>query len=211
MIQSPSLTVRAFAELLEAPLYEYDEKLILQKYPNRAPAIYRIPYYREALNAIKAFFKSNRNDAVFQQAIVGIQGSTMPPEKIAHNVRVIEAFRRSAQRRRNLTVLPKRTMDASLSGVELKFTPDLSATERQTLKHVFYNFRKAAIPANVARATLELGHWVLTQNGVSVAPSDVEFVDLFAKKVHRINRVRPQTMNRAHRNARMVVQLWATL
>lgn len=83
MPDQPSITVRALAELLEAPLYEYDRILLDQKYPNRGGASYKVPYYSSARGGIRRYFKQGRPDSVIQQAISNIKSSTSK-QKASH-------------------------------------------------------------------------------------------------------------------------------
>jgi hypothetical protein len=105
---------------------------------------------------------------VIHDAITTIRNSTMPTARIDNNVRVIRSFERSRQPRRQLNTGQTQTMTSTLSGVELRFTPDLSATEGQQQKHLLYNSRQAPITPEVAKTTLEIVHWLLLRNGINV-------------------------------------------
>jgi hypothetical protein len=213
MPNQPSLTVRAFAVLLESPLYEYERVLLDQKYPQREPTSYRIPYYSPALAGIRRYFRSNRQLSVVQQAIADIAVSGMKPaHRINNNVRALRSFAQyKAHRRRSLAVLPIDRLETNMQGVSLRFTPDLPATEGQDQRFVIYNCRNAPIPDEVARATLELAHWVLQKNGIIVPPRTLEYVDLFVRRTHRAQNVRNMTIRRARQCARVVAQMWPTL
>lgn len=213
MPNQPSLTVRAFARLLESPLHEYEQLLLEQKYPRRKPTSYRIPYYSSALAAIRRYFRSNRQSAVIQQAIVDIQASGMKPaHRVQNNVRALRSFAQyRAHRRRNLTIQALDSTEANMQGVALRFTPDLPATEGGDQVFLIYNCRNASVLDQVARATLELAHWVLQRNGIAVPASTLGYVDLSARKTHRIQRVRDRTIRRARQCARVVAQMWPTL
>lgn len=91
----PSLTVRALAELLEAPLYEYDRILLEQKYSDQGPATYKIPYYTSALAAIRRYFKQGRSDDIITNAISDIETHVgKQKHRIENNVRALESFRK---------------------------------------------------------------------------------------------------------------------
>lgn len=208
----PTLTVRAFAEMLELPLYEQLRILLEQKYPDKGPALFRVPYYRPAMTAIRRFYSSGRQMQEIHDTITAIRNSTMPASRIENNVRVIRSFERSQQPRRQLQTGQGQTMTSALSGVELKFTPDLSATEGQQQKYLLYNSRQAPITPELAKTTLELVHWVLIRNGINVPLSALEYVDLAHRgRVLRIQRVRPRTVKRAQQNARAIAHLWQTI
>lgn len=205
----PALTVRAFAEMLELPMYQQLRILSEQKYPRRTPTPYRIPFYQPAIAAIREFYVSGRQRRALQQATNAIQGSTMIDAKKRNNIRVIRSFQRSRQVGRTLVIQPRRRTAVPFHGVSLKYTPDLAGTEGGQDKHLFYNVRQAPLTLEIARTTLELGHWVLSNRGLQVPLSSIEFVDLAARgKVYRINRIRQQTIRRSTQNARAIVHIW---
>lgn len=208
-----SLTVRAFGILLESPLHEYERILLDQKYPKREPTSYRVHYYSSALSAIRHYFQANRQLSVIQQAIVDIQASGMKPaHKVDHNIRTLRSFTRYAgHRNRNLTVQPTVRTNASMQGVILRFSPDLSTIEGGDDSFIVYNFRDAPMPDQFARAILELGHWVLQKSGIQVPAKHLTYVDLFVRKTHRFQLVRKKTIQRAQKCARVVAQMWPTL
>jgi len=213
MPNQPSLTVRAFGRLLESPLHEYEQLLLEQKYPRRKPTSYRIPYYSSALAAIRRYFRSNRQLAVLQQDIANIQASGMRPRhRVENNVRALRAFAQyGVHRRRKLAVQPVGVTDSTMQGVNLRFAPDLPATEGGNQMFILYNCRNAPVPTDVAKATLELAHWVLQKNGILVPTNALGYVDLFERKTHRIQQVRNRTIQRARQCARVVAQMWPTL
>lgn len=205
----PALTVRAFAEMLELPMYQQLRILTEQKYPRRHPTPYRIPFYQPAIAAIRDFHASGGQRRVLHQAMNSIQGSTMVDAKKRNNTRVIRSFQRCGQIRRQLVIQPRRRTAVMFHGISLKYIPDLAGTERGRDKHIFYNVRQASVTPGIARTTLELAHWVLSSSGLHVPLSDIEFVDLADRgRVHRINRVRQQTIRRSTQNARAIVHLW---
>lgn len=213
MPDQPSITVRAMAELLEAPLYEYDRILLDQKYPKRGAASYKVPYYSAALGGIRRYFRQGRPDAVIQQAISDIKASrTKQKHRIENNVRVLQSFGKyKAHKRRGITPVGRESIEADFSGITLRFSADLPGEADEEEIYVLYNFRNAPVEKAVARATLELAHWVLQRNGIVVPVGHLEYVDLFTRKTHMISRVRDVTIRHARGNARVVVQRWPTL
>lgn len=207
----PVLTVRAFAEMLELPMYAQLRILEEQKNPNKAPASFRVPYYRPAVVAIRKFYVSGRQPQVLQDAISELQGSSLPQSRIRNNVRVIRAFQRSKQARRQLSIKPATRLRHTFSGVELKYTPDLAADEGQAEKLILYNLRQAPLTTGIAATTLELVGWILAHSGTPVGLASLEFIDLAVRggRAHRIQRMRKQTLRRAQQNARAIVQIWA--
>lgn len=207
----PVLTVRAFAEMLELPMYAQLRILEEQKNPTKAPASFRVPYYGPALVAIRKFYLSGRQAQVLHDAVAKLQGSSMPQSRIRNNVRVIRAFQKSKQARRQLSIKPGTRLRHGFSGVELKYTPDLAAAEGQTEKLILYNLRQAPLTARIAATTLELVGWICVQSGTPVDLADLEIIDLAVRggRVYRIRRIRKQTVRRAQQNARAIVQIWA--
>lgn len=205
----PVLTVRAFAEMLELPLYEQVRILEEQKYPRRKPTPYRVVYYQPALAALRDFYTSGGQLQVLQQAINAIQGSTMTYAKKKNNIRVIQSFQQSSQVRRQLAIRPRRRTEVGFHGVTLKYIPDLVGHDGVREKHVFYNVRQAPVTSGIVKTTLEITQLVLIRGGVKVALNDVEFVDLANRgRVHRITRTRKRTLKRASQNARAIGHLW---
>lgn len=93
----------------------------------------------------------------------------------------------------------------------LRFTADLPGEEDEDEVYLLYNFRNAPVEKAVARATLELAHWVLQRNGIIAPLGFLEYVDLFTRKTYKFLKVRDLTIRRARGNARVVVQRWPTL
>lgn len=216
MLVRPSLTVRAFAELIELPVYEHERILRQQKRPGVPPASYRIPYYRSALAAIRDFYRAGGDASVLDQAVADLQAESVgaKPEKVTrlqNNIRVLQSFARSRQRLRKFTVMPLGRWQASIAGVDLRMTPDLSATEGQLRKYVLYNCRDVQIEPNYARTTLELSHWVLSKAGVSVPLRALEYVDLVNRKVYVTDRARSRALPRAQATAHSIAQIWASI
>ncbi len=107
-----------------------------------------------------------------------------PPQKVRHNVRVLRAFRRSRQHRRDFTVMAGDTSSANLGGVTVRFRPDLLSTEAK-ISCILYNFKDQALSRDTAHITLDLAAWVLTENRLLAPPVTVEYVDFANQRVHR--------------------------
>lgn len=206
---NPALTVRALAEMLDKPLYEQLLILENQKYADRAPGSFRVPYYRPALTAIRRFYRSGGEKETLEGAIAEIQASNMPAARKENNVRVIHAFQRSSHAKRNLNLISSETMTTTMSGVEVRYTADIAGTEREHEEFLLFNFRQAPITPELAKRTLELALWVLNRSKAAATPEGLEFIDLAAKgRVYRIKSVRQKTVRRAQQNARAIAHLW---
>jgi hypothetical protein len=209
----PSITVRAMAELLEAPLYTYDLILSEQKHPKGGAATYKVPYYASALAAIRRYFKQGRSGAVIQQAIADIKASGMKQQhRIDNNVRALESFSKyKKHKRREIIPAGRETIEADFSGVMLRFSADLAGTENGEDVFILYNPRNDPVEPPIAQATLELAHWVLQRNSIAVPMGRLAYVDLFTRETHKFAKVRPVTIQHARGNAKVVVQRWPML
>ena len=134
-----------------------------------------------------------------------------PSQKVRHNVRVLGAFRRSRQHRRDFTVMAGDTSSANLGGVTVRFRTDLLSTEAKTISCILYNFKDQALSRDTARITLDLAAWVLTENRLLAPPVTVEYVDFANQRVYRANRVHAPTIARARRAAPPIVRVWQTI
>jgi hypothetical protein len=205
----PSLTLKSFAEILELPLYEYVRILTEQKFPNKAPASFRVPFYQAAHSAIRRFYRSGGQVQEIQAAIANIQTSSSIETRKDNNIRVLRVFQGSPQVRRQLSLVPTSRFKWLYAGIELKYTPELLAIERHDEKYISYNFRQEPVPDNIATATLELVYSLLRANAVKVGIGDVEFVDFAQRgRVYRIQRVKQRTLKHAKDVAKAIVQLW---
>ncbi len=207
----PDLSVKALAELIHLPMYEHLRILAEQKYPRQIPAVFRVPFYGPSLYATRAYYRSGNDLAVIDRAIQEIRASGALPQKVEHNVAVLQALRRSAQRHRGLAVAPGLTYEAELAGLGLRFRPDVVGVERGRTKYLIYNFRIVEPSIEVARTTIELAHHVLDSNSVECQPGDVEFISLRSGCVVKTGRVRAATLRRARQSARAIIQLWPTV
>ena len=73
---------------------------------------------------------------------------------------------------------------------------------------LFYNFSATQADTDLARKILEIGYWLLSENGFAGAPRCLEYVDFHAGKVHRIQRENKNTINQVKRNIPVIEALW---
>jgi hypothetical protein len=207
---TPSLTVKALAEMLRMPGYEQARVLHEQKYPKQQPQSFRTPYYQRALSGIREYFRSGNDPSALVTAQNDLQNIANATRR-ANNLRVVEKFSNSTQARRKLTPIQNRRYSANVGSVEVRLSPDLQAFERGELRVIYFNCRSVAIPEEIAALTIEIAHWVLAQNQVKLNINQVEVVDLATGRNHRRIRARPTTVKALRNNARVIEALWAVV
>lgn len=69
----PAVTVKAFAELMNVPVYSQLSIIGQQKYPRRTPAIFQVPYYAETVRAIRRYYRNGSNLRPVDEAIMVLQ------------------------------------------------------------------------------------------------------------------------------------------
>jgi hypothetical protein len=141
----PSLTLKSFAEILELPLYEYTRILREQKYPNTEPAVFRVPF-----SGIRRFYKSGNKNQELLAAIAKVHASPSIEARKINNVRVLQAFQKSPEAKRQLSPVTASHLRWTYTGIELKNTPELMALEQQREKYISYNFRQQPLPDDIA-------------------------------------------------------------
>lgn len=206
----PRLTAEAFAELINAPGYEQLRIIHEQKYPKRAPAVFRIPYYNDAMNAIRRYYRAGNDLNVITEAIIALQ-SVQETAKTRNNVRVLEAFRDGILKDRQLTVLPRPQRSIWLGNVEIRFRPDLYCQEGDVTRCIVLNPRRRDATDELARMTLEIGCHILNENGLLCTIRDFEYINLISNQVVRAPRMRKRTLERARDTAAIVERLWDTI
>jgi hypothetical protein len=206
----PSLSVRAFAELIGLPAYEYVRILYEQKYPKQQPQIFRTPFYLPALSAIRNYYRAGNDLAVLVAARQGISQLKLDTRRES-NMRVLKSFERSRQARRRLQVAANPRRVASIRQVELRLGLDMSALDKGEPRPVYYNCRSAALDDDLAHTTLDLAHWVLEENGIAPPAKALEYVDLADGRVHHIQKRRSTTLKRLREVARVIDALWPTI
>ena len=125
----PALTLRAMAELMTQPAYQYLRVVQGQKYPRAEPQVYKIPYYAKALHGIRRYYRSGNDRGVLAAARRTIELSVSQKAKRDHNLRVLRSFARGRQSRRVLRLLPKQRLIWSSAGVHIKLNFDVAACE----------------------------------------------------------------------------------
>lgn len=206
----PSLSVRAFAEMLNLPAYEQARILLEQKYPRRQPQTFRIPFYAPALKAIRTYYHSGNDQTVLATARNEIAQLRLVSRR-EHNTRVLDQFERSDQADRSLQPTRGQRLVAHLGTVALRLAFDLTADEAGQRRYILYNPRTGSIDPGIARTTIEIAHWTLEQNALRVPLRSIEYVDIGTGRSHRTNRRRSGTIRRVRQNAKIIEALWPTI
>lgn len=204
---APSLSVRAFAELIDLPAYDYERILHEQKYPRQQPQKFRTPYYSPALTGIREFYRSGNDRAVLlarQHAVSAI----VEEVRRRHNTRVLNDFASGKQARRSLTLAPNPRRIATFGQVQLRLSLDMIAIDQAVVVAVYYHCRASRLDREFARTSLELAHWVMEQNRVVMPIGQLEFIDVSGSRVHRTGRRRLSTIKQARKVAKVVEALW---
>jgi hypothetical protein len=207
----PKLTVRSLAEIVRKPANQRIRILHQQKYPKQIPQKFATPYYGKAVTAIRDFYRQGNDAAVLRAARRAFESLTQETRR-DNNKRVIDNFERMTdQTERELRVLSNTRYSAPLSTIEVKLSADLHAREGEDERFIYYNCRNSGVEAGYAVETLEIAHWVLEQNEVSVPISALEYVDLFARRIYRATRRRSSLNAVLAENARIIEEVWPGL
>jgi hypothetical protein len=206
----PRLTVRSMAEMLTLPAYEQLRILHDQKYPKQQPQVFRAPYYAPALTGIREFHRLNNSPASIENAKIALNGISLATRR-ANNRRVLDSFESSNQFTRQLLPKSNSRMELALGSVQLKLSTDLRADDGKGERFIYYNCRAAALNPEIAKLTLEIAHWVLEENGIDIAPQNVEYIDLAQGKIYRGSKRRPTTLKRVKSNVKIIDTLWPTV
>lgn len=207
----PRLTVRSLAELMQLPGYEQYRILYEQKHPRSSPGAFRIPYYAPALRGIRSYYANDNSPAAIEEAksrLATIGDLT----RRGHNERVLTSFAASPQANRLLTPGRIPRLEATLGDVDLHLAFDLVAKENEQTRWLLYNMRVMPINEQLARATLEVAHWLIESCGKRARVSDLEYIDL-ADGGHRYSfaRIRSRTIKQAEQTLKVVEALWPTI
>ena len=205
------VTAKAYSELIHTPLYGQLRILREQKYPKQTDGQFRIPYYQPALRCIRKYYQTNNDPVHLPSNAGGLAGCGTVQSRIDHNLRAVNAFRNGSQFPRPFAPQKVSTLEHTIHGVTIRFTPDLVALESaaQVPKFVMYNCSSQAPEAEIIRTTVELAHYILEQNGVIVPLRQVEYICLDSDTVHRFTTRRAATITRANQTAAAINAMWA--
>jgi hypothetical protein len=203
----PRLNARAAAEMLTLPAYEQLRILLEQKYPKQGAQPFRIPYYRPAITAIKAYYASGNDPAVLTQALNDFQSIGQQIRR-TQLVRAITLFEGSQPSKRKITPTINHQMMVAIGNLEIRASPDFQANENEDHRILYVNCKQVALDADFAQRLAEVAQWIFSENGVDLSLDCFEILDLPAKKFLRFKRRRPRTIKLLKQNARVIETLW---
>lgn len=204
----PRLSVRAAATFLRLRAVEQMKMLHDQKYPRQTPQVFMQPYYAPPLKGIKSYLVEGASSLVDARA--EFQRMKQSSRRL-HCNRVLESFVQSEHSTRRLVPAAVPRMYAYVRSLELRLSPDLVAKEEGVDKFIYFNFSAKEADPNSARMTLEFAHWLLSENGVDVDPTQLEYIDLFTNVLYKGRKTRKTSMRELDENARLIETLWPTI
>ncbi len=207
-ISKPRLSARSAAKFVRLPAVEQMRLLHDQKYPKQTPQVFKQPYYAPPINGIRDFLGRGLPGLVDARAKIQ---SLKIPSRRDHCNRVLTQFIESEHAHRGLRPTSMLRCYASLSDLVSSLSPDLCAMEGQEERVIYFNANASEQDPEAAKMTLEIAHWLLEQNGVDIAPRQIEFIDLFSGKLYTIKRRREKTIKLLDENARLIQSLWPSI
>ncbi len=203
----PRLTAKAAAELLQLPAYEQIRILTEQKNPRQQPQVFRAPFYAPALRGIREFYRGGNDPLALSQARTRIAGLRLHLRRV-NNDRVITAFCASPLASRHLLPVPGLRLTATIGHVDISLSLDLVGHEAGVARYIYYNCRAAPIQPEIARGTIEIAHWVLTEAGSNIPIRQIEYFDFASGRLFRTSARRAGTLKRLKANARLIEAIW---
>jgi hypothetical protein len=207
----PTLSTRAFAEMLSLTVYQQTRVLLEQKYPQKAPQVFKIPFYRSALSAIRKYYESENDPNVLNQSINDIMSANTIPAKKENNIRVLNCFAKSKQANRKLVLLANKKYSVTIGEVNIRLSFDFTAYDGKSAKYIYYNFRNALLDEEAARLSLEISYYVMKANEIKAEMKDLEYIDLFSDKVYSYTSPRKTTSVKVKQNINIIDALWNTV
>jgi hypothetical protein len=207
----PRLTVRSLAELMQLPGYEQYRILYEQKHPRSSPGAFKAPYYAPALRGIRSYYADGNSPAAIEDARSRL-ASIGNLARRSHNERVLTSFAASPQADRFLMPVRVPRLETTLGDVDLHLAFDLVARENDQPRWLLYNMRVMPVDEQLARATLEVAHWLLQSCGVDAPMAQLEYVDLAVDgQFYSFRRTRSTTIKQAEQTLKLVETLWPTI
>jgi hypothetical protein len=207
----PSVTVKAFAELIHTPLYGQLRILHEHKYPRTAPAAFKIRYYQPALRMINQFYGSHNDSTKLATHAGDINGVGKQPHQRDNNFRAITAFRSGKQSARLINLQKSPTWEIVRPNFSIRCTPDLYFTENGQTGVAMMDCRDQAPDDEFIRTTLELLQIALQENGITLPMRCLEYIHLESDQVHSWSAPRKATGRRLDETVSAIARLWETI
>lgn len=207
-VTQPRLSVPTAARFLRLPAVDQWHILHEQKYPKKAPHVFKQQFYGVARTGIRQLIDQGMAGLI--QARAAAEGIPKLPRR-EHTLRVLESFASSDHMSRGLRVAVNKQYQHNVGGLELRLSPDLFAFEGDEERFIYFNFKAKQYDPEAAKMTLEIAHWLLEQVGVEVAPQQIEFIDLFTGVLYKINRRRGKTIKLLNDNAKLIQRMWPAI
>ncbi len=204
----PRLSDRNAARFLRLPAAKQMRFLHDQKYPRGSPQSFKPPFYAPAISGIREVIKRGFPGLVDARA--KLQGVTQQARR-ENLMRVLDAFATSPHAGRRLTLATAHRYHAHIRNLELRLSPHVVAMEGNELRYMYFHEKRKECDPGEARLTLEFGYWILQQNGVEVAPHQLELIDLFTGKLYKGREPRVETVKTLEELARLIESLWPTI
>ncbi|MBJ6982664.1 hypothetical protein [Luteimonas sp. MC1572] len=204
----PRLSVPTAARFLRLPAVEQWNMLREQKYPKRAPQVFKRQFYGVARQGIRRMLDDGMAGLI--QARAAAESIPEAPRR-EHTLRVLESFASSGHMARQLRIAINRQYQFDVNGLELRLSPDLFAYEGDEQRFIYFNLKAEQYDPEAAKMTLEIAHWLLEQVGVKIAPRQIEFVDLFTGVLYKISRRRSRTIKLLSDNAKLIERMWPAI
>jgi hypothetical protein len=169
--------------------------------------VFQRPYYQIAVGGVRGFYRANNKRSVLHSAQNKASNITNKAKRI-NNVRVLESFEKSPHSDRRFSVQANRRYQAMFSGVEVRLSADMQATEDGTFRVVYFICKGKAIEEATAILIAEVAHWVLHQNGVDLRVDQIEVMDLTSGKSYRARSWRASTASVLAERVKAISSLW---
>lgn len=206
----PSISVKAYAELIHTPLYGQARILHDQKYPSQVPGKFKVQYYKPTLDAIRMFFRRGNNSSHFPSSATAVRGNKQDIK--TNNFRAMQAFLNSSQMARSFSVCQDVTFKTTMSGVTVRVTPDLIVLDQQNVtKYLMLDCSATCPDQEFIDTVLDLSHHTLTQNGSTAKPRDIEYIHLESDHAFSRQTIRQRTLTRAVATAQLITSIWNTI
>lgn len=208
----PELTARSFAEMMHMPAYEQQRILYEQKYPRQTPNVFRLPFYKPALDTIKLYYRNGNNPGIINTWMNATAQTLNPQARRTNNIRVTSSFLSSNQANRMIQITRSMTRYlATTQGVDLKLTFDIYGNENSVDIYLLYNCRNVPIDSTIARDTLQISYWIMLQNGFQGRIQQLQYVDLVGNAVYTARQLTNTLQRNMNNNASIVSAIWNTI